>query len=119
MILMTLFIFLCGLCFVTCISIRGALLLLKNFPIHAAIGLQGKPDLCIKGRGTVRENQWLNLHLPACQVFLCQQRIAFFCGLYIKDDQPTRLADEMIMKDGQRKTPITDKVIENLVSLCC
>src|SRR5688572_11293667 len=115
---MTLFHFLSGLCFVTGIPIRRALLLLKNFPIHAAIGLQSERDLGIKGRRTVRKNQWLNLHVPARQIFLRQQRISLCCVLHIKDHYPARLADEMIMKNSQGKTWIADKSIENAVGLC-
>jgi hypothetical protein len=50
-------------------------------------------------------------------MFLCQQRLALLCGLCIKDDHPLWLTDEMIRKDGQRKTWFADKGIEDSIGL--
>ena len=44
-------------------------------------------------------------------------QIAFTCRLHIKNDHPAWLTDKMIMKDGQRKTWIADKVVENVVGI--
>src|SRR6185503_10500050 len=59
-----------SLCFTAWSSIRGTLLLLKDFPIYAAVSSQSKRSLCVKGRGAMRKDQWLDFYLPATQIGL-------------------------------------------------
>ena len=55
--------------------------------------------------------------MPAIQMGLREQGLAFRCRFHIKDDDPARLADEVVMEDGQGKGGIPDKGIQDPIGL--
>ena len=92
---------------------------MKRFPIHAAVGSQGKGDLLVKRGWTIREDQRLDLHLPAIQIPLREQRVAFLWRFHIEDDNPAGLPDEVIVEDRQRQGRVPDKGIQDAICLGC
>src|SRR5690349_5144608 len=96
-------------CFVAWVSKGGTLLRLEGSPVYAAIRTQRECDLLVECSGTAREDQRLDLHLPALQIRLREQCIPFRSRFHVEDHDPSRLPNEVIMEDCQRQGRVADE----------